>query len=49
MKYKIAAFFANRNGFDALSRAIVWSSLILMILHKLFTEPALDNGSLGAL
>lgn len=36
MKYKIAAFFANRNGFDALSKVIVWSSLILMIVSGFF-------------
>ena len=36
MKYKIAAFFADRNGFDALSKAVVWSSLILMVISGFF-------------
>lgn len=32
MKYKIAAFFAGRNGMDDLSGIIVWPSLIIMLL-----------------
>ena len=32
MKYKIAAFFAGRNGFDDLARIIMWPSLILMLI-----------------
>lgn len=32
MKYKIAAFFANRNGMDDLARVILWTSLIVMLV-----------------
>ena len=32
MKYKLAAFFAGRNGFDDLARVILWPSLIGMIV-----------------
>lgn len=32
MKYKIAAFFAGRNGFDTLAKLIMWPSLILMLI-----------------
>lgn len=32
MKYKIATFFANRNGMDDLAKAIMWVSLIVMLL-----------------
>ena len=32
MKYKIAAFFSGRNGFDSLCRAILWPSLIVMVI-----------------
>ena len=34
MKYKIAAFFADRNGMDELSKAIVWPSLIVMLVSN---------------
>lgn len=34
MKYKIAAFFAGRNGLDDLSKVIMWPSLIIMILSS---------------
>lgn len=32
MKYKIAAFFAGRNGLDDLSKVIIWPCLIIMLL-----------------
>lgn len=32
MKYKIAAFFAGRNGMDALSAMVIWLSLIVMLV-----------------
>ena len=34
MKYKIAAFFAGRNGYDALAKRALWSSVILMLLSS---------------
>lgn len=34
MKYKIAAFFAGRNGLDPLAKTILWSSLIVMLLSS---------------
>ena len=34
MKYKLAAFFAGRNGFDDLTKIIMWPSLILMLLSS---------------
>lgn len=32
MKYKIAAFFANRNGMDDLSKVMIWASLIVLLI-----------------
>lgn len=32
MKYKIAAFFSGRNGFDDLAKIIMWPSLILLLV-----------------
>ena len=32
MKYKIAAFFANRNGMDDLSKVMIWVSLIVLLI-----------------
>lgn len=32
MKYKIAAFFEGRNGLDALSKMMIWASLIVMLV-----------------
>ena len=32
MKYKIAAFFSGRNGFDELSKAIAWAALIVLLI-----------------
>ena len=32
MKYKLAAFFSGRNGFDELARLLLWTSLILMTI-----------------
>ena len=32
LKYKIAAFFAGRNGFDNLAKIIMWPSLIVMLV-----------------
>lgn len=32
MKYKIAAFFAGRNGVDELSKATLWTSVILALV-----------------
>lgn len=34
MKYKIAAFFANRNGMDDLSRVMIWGSLIILLISQ---------------
>ncbi len=34
MKYKLYAFFAGRNGFDALGKTLLWTSLIVMILSS---------------
>ncbi len=34
MKYKIAAFFSGRNGFDALNKIILWPSVINMLLSN---------------
>lgn len=34
MKYKIAAFFANRNGLDDLSKVMIWSSLIVLLISR---------------
>lgn len=32
MKYKIQAFFAGRNGMDALSTTLSWASIILLLI-----------------
>lgn len=37
MKYKIAAFFSGRNGFDDLAKVIMWPSLILMLISGFIT------------
>lgn len=34
MKYKIAAFFANRNGMDDLSKVMIWGSLIILLTSQ---------------
>lgn len=34
MKYKIAAFFAGRNGYDALAKTVLWASVIMMLLSS---------------
>ena len=34
MKYKIAAFFAGRNGLDDLSKVIIWPCLIIMLVSS---------------
>lgn len=34
MKYKITAFFANRNGMDDLSKVMIWSSLIALLISN---------------
>lgn len=34
MKYKIAAFFANRNGMDDLSKVMIWGSLIILLISQ---------------
>lgn len=34
MKYKIAAFFANRNGMDDLSKLMIWASLIVLLISQ---------------
>lgn len=35
MKEKIRGFFAGRNGVDSLSSALLWGSLLVMLLSKL--------------
>lgn len=46
MKYKIAAFFAGRNGFDALAKIIMWPSLILMLVSGFIPVAWLSLGLL---
>lgn len=31
MKYKLGAFFSGRNGMDDLSRALLWSAIIMLL------------------
>lgn len=47
MKYKIAAFFANRNGFDSLAKTIVWSSLIVMLISGFIPAAWLSSALYG--
>ena len=53
MKYKLKAFFSGRNGFDALSMTILWSSVILAVASSFISIPwlyyALYFISLGGL
>lgn len=44
MKYKIAAFLANRNGFDDLTKVMVWSSLIVMLVSGFIPVAWLSSG-----
>lgn len=43
MKYKIAAFFAGRNGMDDLSRLTLWTSLIVMLISGFLPVPWLSG------
>lgn len=47
MKYKIAAFFANRNGLDSLAKTIVWSSLIVMLISGFIPVAWLSSALYG--
>ena len=43
MKYKIAAFFAGRNGYDALAKRILWTSIIVMLLSSFISVDWLSS------
>ena len=43
MKYKTAAFFSGRNGFDDLAKIIMWPSLILMLVSGFITVDWLSS------
>ena len=46
MKYKLHAFFSNRNGIDELGRTLLWVALAIMILGTLFGITFLYNAAL---
>ena len=35
MKYRLMAFMAGRNGFDALSNTLIWASILAMFASRL--------------
>lgn len=47
MKYKIAAFFADRNGFDELSKVMMWGGLILMLVSGFIPVQWLSAAAYG--
>ncbi|WP_367926154.1 hypothetical protein, partial [uncultured Ruthenibacterium sp.] len=46
MKYKLHAFFSNRNGIDELGRTLLWGALAIMILGTLLGITFLYNAAL---